>query len=154
MSSVFSSIIMIQNSPEIKVQSWKLQQEKKNNTHTTLKMFSFIPVKCSQDFHYRYASWSPVISWSDRHTSAEHQKCACTHTPQWASEPLLPPHSSIGSSGGRETHEMIPDMSDHTAAPVELSDINTFLPDCGQVRQGDLQWFPLAIALLVSPVLT
>lgn len=34
---------------------------------------------------------------------------------------------------------MIPDMSDHTAAPVELSDINTFLPDCGQVRQGDLQ---------------
>lgn len=153
MSSVFSSIIMIQNSPEIKVQSWKLQQEKKTK-HTTLKMFSFIPVKCSQDFHYRYASWSPVISWSDRHTSAEHQKCACTHTPQWASEPLLPPHSSIGPSGGRETHEMIPDMSDHTAAPVELSDINTFLPDCGQVRQGDLQWFPLAIALLVSPVLT
>lgn len=29
MSSVFSGIIMIQNSPEIKVQSWKLQQEKK-----------------------------------------------------------------------------------------------------------------------------
>lgn len=47
--------------------------------------------------------------------------------------------SSFRSSGGRETHEMIPDMTDHRAAPVEPSDINTFLPDCGQVRKGDLQ---------------
>lgn len=45
---------------------------------------------------------------------------------------------------------MIPDMTDHRAAPVEPSDINTFLPDCGQVRQGDLQWFPLAVARAVS----
>ncbi len=34
---------------------------------------------------------------------------------------------------------MIPDMTAHRAALVEPSDINTFLPDCGQVRQGDLQ---------------
>lgn len=38
-----------------------------------------------------------------------------------------------------ETHEMIPDMTDHRAALVEPPDINTFMPDCGQVRQGDLQ---------------
>lgn len=36
---------------------------------------------------------------------------------------------------GKESHEMTPDMTDHGAAPLELSDINTFLPGCGQVRQ-------------------
>lgn len=36
---------------------------------------------------------------------------------------------------------MIPDMTDHGAAPLELSDINTFLPGCGQVRQaGGAGW--------------
>lgn len=54
----------------------------------------------------------------------------------------------------REAHEMIPDMTDHRAALVEPSDINTFLPGCGQVRQGDLQWFPLAVAPAVSAPLT
>lgn len=42
MSSVFSSIIMIQNSPEIKVQSWKLQQDKKNKkTHNPKDVFFY-----------------------------------------------------------------------------------------------------------------
>lgn len=61
-----------------------------------------------------------------------------THTHTF-SEPFKPPRFSIVSTGGRETHEMIPDMTDHGAVPLELSDINTFLPDCGQVRQGDLR---------------
>lgn len=35
---------------------------------------------------------------------------------------------------------MIPEMTDHRAALVEMSDSNTFLPDYGQVRQErDLQ---------------
>lgn len=76
-----------------------------------------------------------------------------TLSPQWTSKPLSSLHSSISSSGGRKTHEMIPDMTDHRAALVEPSDINTFLPDCGQVRQGDLQWFPLAVAPAVSALL-
>lgn len=41
--------------------------------------------------------------------------------------------------GRNRNHEMILDRTDHRRAPVELTDINTFLPDCGQVRQGDLQ---------------
>lgn len=35
---------------------------------------------------------------------------------------------------------MISDMTDHRAAPLELSDINTFLPGCGQVRWGGHWW--------------
>lgn len=75
-----------------------------------------------------------------------HAHAHSAHSPQRAFKPLSSLHSSIRPSGvrRRETHEMIPDMTDHGAALVEPSDINTFLPDCGQVRRGDLQWFPLA----------
>lgn len=65
--------------------------------------------------------------------------CARTHTHTlW--KPFKPLRPSIvttgGRGGGKESHEMIPDMTDHGAAPLELSDINTFLPGCGQVRQA------------------
>lgn len=97
---------------------------------------------------------TPAKESQDIKKYSQTHECMRAHTqPSPLSEPpslfrLFAPLS--GPQGGRKTHEMIPDMTDHRAALVEPSDINTFLPDCGQVRQGDLQWFPLAVALAVS----
>lgn len=51
------------------------------------------------------------------------------------------PSHGLGEGGGgggahKESHEMIPDMTVHGAAPLEQSDINTFLLACVQVKEG------------------
>lgn len=55
---------------------------------------------------------------------------------------LFPPSfSSLVSrlSGGRESHERIPGMTDHRTKQDEPSDSHSFLPECGGTRQADLK---------------